>query len=128
MASGLKGVDAMRQKLRALVKKFPHAVERALYQEAQIDMTESKKRCPVDRGTLRASGHVLKPEREGTMVSVDMVYGGAAETYAIIQHEELDFLLTVGQAKSLESVILETAPHLRNRVAARIQITEDMLR
>jgi hypothetical protein len=132
------GTAEVLRRLSKVIEKFPKVVMRALRQEAELDMTESKKRCPVYSppiggyvdhvgGTLRASGHVLDPVRKGSMMSVDMVYGGAAEAYAVIQHESLDFHHNVGEAKYLESVVLESAPYLRARVASRIRLTEDML-
>ena len=67
-------------------------LESALFQEATKIMTDSKENfVPVDLGTLRESGTVLPPERSGSTVSVQMGYGGFAESYALIQHENLEF-------------------------------------
>jgi hypothetical protein len=118
----------MRRRLELLKKRFPDAQVRALYQEAQIEMTESKKRVPVDTGTLRSSGHVVKPVTLGTRTTVDLVYGGAAEEYAVIVHENLGALHEVGQAKYLESVLMQSAPHMARRIAARVKFNEEMMR
>lgn len=118
----------MRRRLDNLKKRFPDAQVRALYQEAQVEMTESKKRVPVDTGTLRSSGHVVKPATVGNRTTVDLVYGGAAEEYAIIVHEDLDAFHKVGQAKYLESVLMESAPHMTKRIAARVKFNEEMMR
>lgn len=122
MPSKMSGVAEMMAKLRAFAKKFPDDVEKALYREAQIEMTESKRRVPVDTGVLRASGHVQDPVRKGQNISVTLAYGGAAETYAIIVHEDLEAHHRVGQAKYLESVLKESAPYMAQRVAARIKL------
>jgi hypothetical protein len=127
----------MRGRIKQLQKLFPGAQVAALYQEAQIDMTESKKRCPVYSpdlgrvpthvgGTLRASGHVLRPVTKGKVTHVDLVYGGAAEAYAIVQHEGLDFHHNVGEARYLASVLEESAPHMAARIARRITFNEAM--
>jgi hypothetical protein len=120
----MTGVAEMTGKLRAIAAKFPDDVSKALYQEAQIEMTESKRRVPVDTGTLRASGFVMEPQRSGRNISVTMAYGGAAEQYAVIVHEDLEAHHPNGQAKYLESVIKESAPHMRDRIAARIKLKD----
>ena len=141
MASGAKliGREAMQAKLRRFMAKFPSAEAAALFFEAGVEMSESKKRCPVYSpprggyvdhvgGTLRASGHVLKPVTEGRKISVDLVYGGAAEAYAVVQHEGLDFHHNVGQARYLASVLEESEATMAQRIAARVQFNEEMLR
>ncbi len=126
--------------LRDVATQMPRSVESALYVEAQIEMTESKRRCPVSPtkaqfkamgrsmpknlrpGTLRASGYVAKPVREGRKISVELGYGGAASDYAVVQHERLDYRHTTGQAKYLESVLNESRPYMLQRIAQRLQI------
>lgn len=123
----------MVQTLKKIASKFPDHVANAMYQEAQIEMTESKRRCPVSPlpapkgvipGTLRDSGKVARPERKGTHISVTMGYGGAAEDYAVVQHENLDFHHTTGQAKFLESVINESRPYMAGRIANRVHLNK----
>jgi len=141
MTFKIKGTDDMRAVLRQVAKEAPKQLKAALYQEAQILMTESKRRCPIapDGGALRASGFVSKPELVGTTVSVVMSYGGAAEEYAIAVHEHLSahsppsWLTSVEGGrlvhwttpgtgpKFLESVINEVQPMLLQRVGARIK-------
>lgn len=120
----VSGVAEMAAKIRSISTRFPDEVAKALYQEAQIEMTESKRRVPVDTGTLRASGHVQEPVRSGKSVSVMLAYGGAAEQYAVIVHEDLEAHHAHGQAKYLESVLRESAPYMRKRVAARINLND----
>ena len=134
MASGmtLTGGDAMKAKLGKFMKRFPSVEAAALYQEAQVEMTESKKRCPVDKGILHGSGHVLKPVAEGRKISVDLVYGGPAEAYAVIVHEDLRGVVPraggAGQSRFLASVLEESATSMAQRIAARVQFNEEMLR
>jgi hypothetical protein len=123
--SKLRGVSEMRAKLRQIAAKFPDRVGAAIYQEAQIEMTESKRRVPVDTGVLRASGRVSEPERSGRNISVMLSYGGAAEDYAIYVHENLEAFHRVGQAKYLESVLDESAPHMAARIAARVDFNKE---
>jgi hypothetical protein len=122
----------MKRRLQEHALALVRAQAQALRIEAEVEMTESKKRCPVysptvgDRvdhvgGTLRASGHVEPVVVEGAKMHVDLVYGGAAQAYAIVQHENLDYHHNVGQAKYLESVLMESLPSMGARIAERIK-------
>jgi len=115
----------MKAKLRKVAAKLPLRVGAALYQEAQIEMTESKRRVPVDTGVLRASGLVDVPQSDGRNITVTLSYGGAAETYAIIIHEDLEMFHRVGQAKYLESVLDESRPYMLGRIAKRLHLDEE---
>lgn len=123
MPSGVafKGGPEMRAKIAALRKRFPDAAMAALYQETQVEATEVKKRTPVDHGPLRASVHVVKPQRDGTRIWTRIACGGTAAPYAIYVHENLEAIHPVGQAKFLESVILESRPFMGARVAKRMR-------
>ena len=118
----LKGAPEMQEKIIAAMATMKTQAAAALYQEAEVEMTESKRRCPVDVGTLRDSGHVQAPVEDANGVSVTMGYGGAAESYAIRQHEDLSFFHKVGEAKFLESVLRESAPYLVERIAKRMKL------
>lgn len=129
----LLGATEMRAKLRQIAEKFPDRVGAAIYQEAQIEMTEAKRRTPVSPtpaprgvvpGTLRASGQVSRPERSGRNISVTLSFGGAAEDYAVIQHERLDYHHTTGQAKYLESVLNESREFMLARIARRVDLNK----
>ena len=87
----LNGTKQMRARLQQIAKQFPTKVMGALYVEANIILTESKRRCPVapDGGILRSSGVVHKPVRKGSGFSITLSYGGAAQAYALAVHEHL---------------------------------------
>jgi hypothetical protein len=110
--------------LTNIARKAPEQVADALYAEAQIEMTEAKRRTPVDTGELRASGYVADPEIRGRRISVEMGFGGAASEYAVHVHEDLEALHPVGQAKYLESTVLESAPHMPARIARRLDLKD----
>lgn len=121
----LEGHAAMRAKLIRLRTKFPNEAALALRQEAEIEATEVKRRTPVDKGTLRGTVHVVGPVREGLLggtLYVMIVAGGPAAPYAVFVHEDLDAYHEVGQAKFLESVILESRAFMLQRVARRIDL------
>lgn len=115
------GGAEMKANLLELARKSRKAIERAVYEFAEVEMTEMKRQVPVDTGTLKASGYVEKPKRDGDTVSVEMGFGGAAEDYAIPVHEDLEAFHRVGNAKFVERPLAESAPHFADRVAASIK-------
>jgi hypothetical protein len=84
----------------------------------------SDRRLPRGRvsGALRASVRVIAPVRKGTSVFVLVAAGGPSAPYAIYVHEDLDAFHKVGQAKYLESVILESRAFMAARVAKRVDL------
>jgi hypothetical protein len=119
----LLGAAELKQRLVRMASLIPGEVSKALYAEAQIEMTEAKRRTPVDTGALRASGEVSKPVVSGREISVLLQFGGSAAGYAIYVHENLEAVHPVGQAKYLESVLLESAPFMAERVGRRIELS-----
>jgi hypothetical protein len=97
------------------------AAKAALYQEGEAIMTESKRQCPVDLGNLRATGHVSQPEMQQGHITVTLAYGGPSATYAIVQHERLDFRHTVGGPKYLERPTLEAVNGMEQRLRKAIE-------
>lgn len=120
-----KGQNELERALKGLEAKIPGAVGAALRAEAEIEMTEAKARTPVDTGALRGSGRVSGPDIETSAggsadVTVKLEFGNASVDYAFEVHENLEAFHKVGQAKYLESVLTESAPHLPARIAKRI--------
>ncbi len=113
-----RGLKKMQRRLDDLVRRHPRVAQRALVSEAEIELTEMKRRTPVDPdggGTLRSSGRL---ELVGAF-GIKWVFGGAAIDYAVVQHEELEYLHTTGQAKYVESVVLEFIPNAVDRIGRR---------
>jgi hypothetical protein len=95
----------------------------AMYTEYGIETTEVRRRTPVDDGHLRASVREEGPVMESSSVTVAIVAGDPlTREYAIPVHENLDALHPVGQAKFLESVVMESAPHIAGRIARRMNL------
>lgn len=117
-----QGFQDARKRLERLKKKFPDEVIRALYVETEIEVTEVKRRTPVDTGELRASVHQKGPTREWRKIFTLIVAGGPAAPYAYRVHEDLEAFHKVGQAKYIESVILESRAFLGQRIANRIEL------
>ena len=108
----IKGLAEANLKVQELIASDIKAGVMALREFAETEMTEAKRRTPVDTGVLRASGFV-SPVEDG----VRLAYGGAASDYAIYVHENLDANHPVGEAKYLERPVLEALPGLAERVA-----------
>lgn len=111
-----------RRTLDNLARRIPNEVAVALFQEAQIEATESRRRTPVEFGTLRGSHEVKKPDIWGRDISVTIAVGGPAIDYAIPVHENLEAYHRVGQAKFLESTIMESSKFMAKRIAKRIDL------
>ena len=118
----IRGLGGVQRRLRQLAEQTHQDIGPALYAEAEIDMTEAKVRTPVYTGALRASGHVTPPLGQGLNVSVSLIFGGPGTEYAVPVHENMEAFHPTGQAKFLESVLLESAPHLAERVAVRLKL------
>ena len=101
---------------------MPDEAARALYAEANEIRTVSMRRTPVEFGTLRSSHVVTEPEITDAYVEVRIGVGGPAAPYALYVHENLSARHKNGQAKFLESALLEAMPTLARRIAARIAV------
>jgi len=122
MPTIIKGMDGVLSNLRNIEKTAPDEFGNALYQEAQIEATESQRRTPVDVGTLKGSHEVSKPEWSGRDISVSIKVGGAAAPYAAAVHYDREAFHKVGQALFLESTILESKAFMLSRIAKRINL------
>lgn len=127
----VKGVTELQRNLRRIQKKAPEKFRAALYTAAERIMTDSKKLCPVAPefgGSLRQSGHVVMPDR--AKLEVFLGYGGPAGIgnvqgesndeevgYAVVQHEELSYRHTTGEAKYLEKAVRAAVPDLAEEIA-----------
>lgn len=113
----IDGLDNVLAKIQDLLTAVPQAGQDALRAEAEIEMTEAKRRTPVLTGALRASGVVQPVEGQ---LAVTLTFGGPAAAYAIWVHENMEAFHRTGQAKFLESTLLESAPYIAQRIATRI--------
>jgi hypothetical protein len=122
VATLYQGANAALRDLRKIQAFAPDEFARALYQEAQIELTEIKKRTPVDTGALRASERLEGPNRNGRQISVTVLAGGPSAPYAFFVHEDLEAYHKQGEARYIENPLKESAPYLPARVAKRIDL------
>ncbi len=135
----IDGTDELIRNLTAFAARAGEQFAAALYQEAEVIMAEAKQLTPVapDGGTLRNSGHVQLPQKEGAETSVTLGFGGPARDYAVAVHEHLsehsppswrshphDIHWNVPGTgpKFLETPMLEAAPKLGQRLADRVKL------
>ena len=115
----IKGDKALIRRLKQIQKEAPEAVEAGLYQEGLRAQEIGVPLTPLDIGTLRNSWYVAHPTRTRKGSQVEIGVGGAAEDYAMVQHERLDFKHEVGGPKFVERALIAIQPQfLRNLLAA----------
>lgn len=136
----VQGMRAFDAKLGNWAARMPQAAANALYAEWSIELKEVKRRCPVSPtgGPLRASIFLDRPVISGREISVTMGCGGPSIPYAIAVHEHLsehsppswqhlgaddiDWNVPGTGPKFMEGPILESTPHMSERIGKRLDI------
>lgn len=111
-------------KLEVLAANAAPAFAAAGRAELEVELTEARYRTPVATGALRASGYVAEPQITERQIDIEIGFGGPAAPYALYVHENLSAHHKVGQAKFLESVLMESAPFMAARIAERVRLSE----
>jgi hypothetical protein len=100
----IRGLDRVLKALDKRAKDYRDAVAAGVYMLGNEIMTDSKRRTPVDTGTLKGSGFVTQPEERGGWIVSTLGYGGPAKDYAVAQHEKTEYAHPEGgEAKFLEN-------------------------
>lgn len=117
----LIGVRQAQRRLLSAAAKAQAAADQALRVEGELILAESQSLVPFDEGVLSASGHVQGPDGPPTDRVVTVGYGGAAEAYAVVQHEDTTLRHAGGrQAKYLEQPALQRGASFGARLATAI--------
>jgi hypothetical protein len=117
----VKGLREVIARLGAVPQGVMQALETELYLEVNDVFIASQELVPVDTGALKSSGMVEGPIVDGTTVEVSIGYGGAAEDYALVVHEDLTaFHEPPTQAKYLEQPAVEAVEGMSERLAAAV--------
>lgn len=114
----VRGTGAVAARVSTIAYAAQDAAEQALLEELLVELAEAKRRTPVDTGALRASGRVVGPTRASRALVGNIVFD---QPYAVFVHEHLEVHHRVGQAKYLESVLLESARYFPSRVRDRMK-------
>ncbi|HXG71552.1 MAG TPA: HK97 gp10 family phage protein [Gemmatimonadaceae bacterium] len=108
-------VDAAMHALARLLEERAAAARAALWSEATAILAEAQRRVPVDTGDLRDSGAIEEDPATGALRVV------FTAGHSLIVHEDLEANHPDGQAKYLESVMVEAESGLAARMAEDIQ-------
>ena len=116
------GIDAVLAALGALPAQTLKATGAFLYREGEAIIGDAKESyVPVDLGILRDSGHVGLPDISGSRVQVEIGFGGAAQDYAAIVHEDLTANHPNGGGpKYLERPLLAHGADMASRMADEV--------
>jgi len=124
------GLDSFLNRNGTMPAALVKGVAKTLYEEGERVMTIAKENyVPVDTGNLRASGYVDQPDYSVGGVTVELGFGGPAGGgnvdgdsntqdvgYAVYVHEDLSKHHTVGQAKYLETPIMDEQANIQQAV------------
>lgn len=98
------------------------AMAQVLNEEAQLIFRDSQRLVPVKTGVLRASGQIVPPRKKGNNWEVVIGYGGAASSYALEQHENLQYRHKQGKsAKYLEIPANQRASKMAESIRNRLK-------
>lgn len=114
----LRGLEDVQRRLERLARADTHtrAIARAIFRRENLILTPAKRDCPVDKGTLRASGTAFIPEIRGGRVTGTVGFGGPAGSYALAVHER-----HATKSKFLERNFNAQSDELPADIAAELQ-------
>lgn len=116
----ITGQEAIKQKLLALGRAWPKAVQQALFQETKELESEAVDRTPRDKGTLRGS-YETTVKRSGRGFLARILVGGPAAPYALAVHERVEVFHKIGGPLFLQSVWHEVRHTISDRLGRRIR-------
>lgn len=90
VAFDITGIREVKRALAVDAKGVQAAADRAIANVTNDIFNRADQLVPLDESPLRTSGHI-KIDRGQYGIELQIVYGGAAESYAIVQHERMDF-------------------------------------
>jgi hypothetical protein len=127
----LEGDKEMKANLEGLVAGFPLEARRAMNAILERKVVIVQGRTPVKSGNLKATirkSVSLAKARGAPNISGTIIAGGGPKkvAYARMVHENLKARHRVGQAKYLESVLLEAVPTVGGELATEIELKKAM--
>lgn len=128
----MKGWERLLSNILRSEHRVVGAAMRALKEEADAIMEESRNQVPVDTGTLKESAYVEEPQVAGNEIVVNFGYGGPndkvnpksgkpASEYAIYVHERTDLKHPTGKAKFLEDPLNNALRGMDERIGRKIR-------
>lgn len=118
------GGDRVIRRLQALRVTVPAVLAKAMYEEMQIESTESQEKTPVDTGDLKRSHLVWAPVIVPGEISVKITVGNTAAPYALYVHEDEQAYHHVGTHHFLSKTLDESKRYLPKRIAKRADVAD----
>jgi hypothetical protein len=99
-------------------RELPKQMRDAVQAEAEALKVVAQSRVPVKTGALKNSARVvMDPDK----AKASIVFGNTDVDYAVIVHENLEAHHENGQAKFLESTLMEATSGMAERLATRMR-------
>ena len=117
----VEGIDRTKGKLEKLAKENKQKLRDGMWTAGRFLLRESQKLVPVDTGALKASGKVLVRNNSDDAPEYIVTYGNGEVSYAVYQHENLDYFHETGQAKFLEQPAREYRKTMIDMVERRFK-------
>lgn len=113
----------MKRELTSRAGRYPPQVKKTTYAAADLILSVSDSRVPIDTSDLRNSGRV-EMQKEGRLTVAAVLYGGIGRTdeYAVVVHEDMDAYHPVGQAKFLESAMKDSQKAVTDKIITDLHI------
>lgn len=118
-----RGAVELENRFAKAAAAAPVGLAASLYIEGLSILADAIPLTPIDKGPLRASGRVERPEITPSGASVVIGFGGAAADYAVIVHENPNAEhAPPTQYKFLEQPALEHQRDLDKRLASHLEL------
>ena len=112
----------LNKRIYNLIRALPEEIANALIEEETGTLELAQSRTPVKTGALRDSGILGSVETQGHDIWIPIIFGTDL-TYAIYVHENLEANHpNGGQAKFLESAVLDRIDGKLQRVGDNIRL------
>jgi hypothetical protein len=105
-----------RARMQEYLQKAPAAARGAMRDAGEQIIGDAQAICPVDKGTLQASGTV----DDSNLESGNELVIGFDTDYAAVVHERLDVHHPQGQAKYLETAVKNDLPRIGRTIAEEV--------
>ena len=128
---GTYGFEELRRNIFNLIRALPDEIKQAMIVEETGTLELARSRTPVETGDLKKSGRLGDYTISGYESSLPIIFGEGLTSrnpdgYAIYVHENLQAHHPVGQAKFLESAVLDRILDKSKRMAANIKLERAM--
>ena len=122
MGISIKGQDAVIKNLNKEIRGVKNRTRKGMAAAALIVKAESMDRVPVDDSFLKNEHDTDVFETPQGVRAIIHTGGLVSRPYAVVQHENLDFRHTVGQARFLATALIIKAKEVFAVIAGTARI------